>query len=124
MKIAICSDLHLEFKTLELKNPGDVEVLILSGDICVAKDMMHFDAHGIVDFGKSSRYHSFFQNCAAEFPHVIYIAGNHEHYHGDFKYTITDLKKYLEYIPNLHQVHLYNHVLWLFHFPFAFSLRF
>lgn len=102
MKIAICSDLHLEYKTLELKNPGNVEVLILSGDICVAKDMMHFDAHGIVDFGKSSRYHTFFQNCAAEFPHVIYVAGNHEHYHGDFKYTITDLKKYLEYIPNLH----------------------
>ena len=102
MKIAVCSDLHLEFETIELKNPGDVEVLILSGDICVARDMMHFDAHGIVDFGKSSRYHAFFQNCAAEFPHVVYIAGNHEHYHGDFKYTITDLKKYLEYIPNLH----------------------
>ena len=102
MKIAICSDLHLEFKTVELKNPGDVEVLILSGDICVAKDMMNFDAHGIVDFGKSSRYHTFFQTCAEEFPHVIYIAGNHEHYHGDFKHTIADLKKYLEYIPNLH----------------------
>lgn len=102
LKIAICSDLHLEFGTLVLKNPGNVDVLILSGDICVARDMMHFDAHGIVDFGKSSRYHEFFQNCCNEFAHVLYVAGNHEHYHGDFKHTITDLKKYLAYLPNLH----------------------
>jgi len=101
MKIAVCSDVHLEFGQLELKNPGDVDVLILSGDICVAADLMHFDAHGIVDFGKSSRYHTFFQTCAAEFPHVIYIAGNHEHYHGDFKFTINKLKEYFAYIPNL-----------------------
>lgn len=102
MKIAICSDLHLEFGTITLENPGDVDVLILSGDICVARDMMEHDAHGIVDFGKSSRYHTFFQECAAHFPHVIYVVGNHEHYHGDFKHTISDLKKYLGYLTNLH----------------------
>lgn len=102
MKIAICSDVHLEFGTIELKNPGGVDVLILSGDICVARDLMEQDPYGIVDFGKSSRYHKFFSECAAEFPHVIYVAGNHEHYHGDFKYTITDLKKRLGYLENLH----------------------
>ena len=102
MKIAICSDLHLEFGTISLENPGDVDVLILSGDICVARDMMNYDAHGIVDFGKSSRYHTFFQECSARFPHVLYVVGNHEHYHGDFKYTISDLKKYLGYLTNLH----------------------
>lgn len=102
MKIAICSDLHLEFGTIELVNPGDVDVLILSGDICVAKDMMHYDANGIIDFGKSSRYHKFFQGCCEQFPNVIYIAGNHEHYHGDFKNTYSDLKEYLAYLPNLH----------------------
>jgi predicted phosphodiesterase len=102
MKIAICSDVHLEFGTLVLENPGDVDVLILSGDICVAKDLMENDAHGIVSFGKSQRYHEFFQNCSEKFPHVLYVAGNHEHYHGDFKYTVSDLKKYLGYLPNLH----------------------
>jgi predicted phosphodiesterase len=102
MKIAICSDVHLEFGTLVLENPGDVDVLILSGDICVARDLMEHDAHGIVSFGKSQRYHEFFQNCSEKFPHVLYVAGNHEHYHGDFKYTISDLKKYLGYLPNLH----------------------
>jgi len=102
MKIAICSDLHLEFGKITLENPGDVDVLILSGDICVARDLMEHDPLGIVDFGKSSRYHTFFQNCGKEFPHVLYVAGNHEHYHGDFKDTIPDLKSRLAYIDNLH----------------------
>lgn len=102
MKIAICSDLHLEFGTIELSNPGNVDVLILSGDICVAQDLMEHDPLGIVDFGKSSRYHKFFQECSARFPHVLYVAGNHEHYHGDFKDTIHNLKKRLGYLENLH----------------------
>lgn len=101
MKIALCSDVHLEFGTIELENPG-VDVLILSGDICVARDLMDYDANGIVDFGKSSRYHKFFQECSERFPHVVYVAGNHEHYHGDFKYTLSDLKKRLGYLKNLH----------------------
>ena len=101
MKIAICSDVHLEFGTIELDNPG-VDVLILSGDICVARDLMEHDPYGVVDFGKSSRYHKFFQECSARFPHVIYVAGNHEHYHGDFAYTLIDLKKRLAYLKNLH----------------------
>lgn len=102
MKIAICSDVHLEFGTLVLENPGDVDVLILSGDICVARDLMEHDTHGIVSFGKSQRYHEFFQDACSKFPHVVYVAGNHEHYHGDFKYTYGDLKKYLGYLKNLH----------------------
>jgi hypothetical protein len=63
---------------------------------------MEHDPHGIVDFGKSSRYHKYFQQCSERFPHVIYVAGNHEHYHGDFKHTIPDLKKRLGYLENLH----------------------
>ena len=39
MKIAVCSDVHLEFGPLTLENPGDVEVLILSGDILVERDL-------------------------------------------------------------------------------------
>lgn len=102
MKIAIVSDIHLEFENLILENPGGVDVLILSGDICVAKDLMENDAHGIVSFGKSERYHKFFQDVTEKFPHVLYIAGNHEHYHGDFNDTIDNLKKFLGYLPNLH----------------------
>jgi predicted phosphodiesterase len=102
MKVAVTSDVHLEFGQLSLDNTDNADVLILSGDICVARDLMEHDPHGIVDFGKSARYHQFFQECCARFPHVIYIAGNHEHYHGDFKYTVSDLKKRLGYLKNLH----------------------
>jgi len=102
MKIAVCSDVHLEFGPLELFNDEGIDVLILSGDICVARDLMEHDPYGIIDFGKSSRYHKFFQECSARFKHVIYVAGNHEHYHGDFKHTIADLKSRLGYLTNLH----------------------
>lgn len=104
MKIAICSDLHLEFGPIEINNPGDVDVLILGGDICVAQDIMEYDSSTIesMRFSKSDRYHKFFADCASKFPNVIYIAGNHEHYHGDFKYTIPDLKSRLGYLKNLH----------------------
>lgn len=105
MKIAVCSDLHLEFGNLTLENPGDVEVLILSGDIIVERDLDEW-VEAQVESGfarhKSVMYHTFFQECAEAFPHVIYVAGNHEHYHGDFKFTLSDLKKKLGYIKNLH----------------------
>ena len=104
MKVALCSDLHLEFGTVSLKNSGDVDVLILSGDICVARDLMEYEplVSESMRFGKSDRYHDFFAECSREFPHVVYVVGNHEHYHGDFAHTISDLKKRLGYLKNLH----------------------
>lgn len=104
MKIAVCSDLHLEFGDVVLENPG-VDVLILSGDICVERDMGVYDRRqeemGFMGH-RSLRLHTFFQNCSEKFPHVIYVAGNHEHYHGDFKYTLPELKRKLEYLKNVH----------------------
>jgi len=62
MKIAICSDLHLEFGTISLENTENADVLILSGDICVAKDLMKKDNNDILDrFGRSEAWHQFFQ---------------------------------------------------------------
>jgi len=37
MKIALASDIHLEFGDLDLTNDDNADVLILSGDICTAK---------------------------------------------------------------------------------------
>lgn len=102
MKVALCSDVHLEFGQLVLENTENAHVLILSGDICVARDLMLPDPHNIVDFGKSKRYHEFFSNCASNFPHVVYIVGNHEHYHGDFADTIPHLRKCLGHLTNLY----------------------
>ena len=39
MKVALCSDLHLEFQDINLKNEEGANVLILSGDILVAEDL-------------------------------------------------------------------------------------
>ena len=102
MKIAIASDVHLEFGDLILKNEENADVLILSGDICVAADFRKSDSLGIVSYGKSERYVDFFTRCASEFPSVIYVAGNHEHYHGDYAETFTILRNFLGHIPNLH----------------------
>ena len=98
MKIAVCSDLHLEFGGIILRNTDDADVLILSGDICVAKDLLELGS----PMSKSEAIHDFFKNCSDEFKQVIYIVGNHEHYHGDFRDTIKDLKYNLHYLQNLH----------------------
>jgi len=82
MKIAITSDVHLEFGQLDLENTQNAEVLVLSGDICTAVDLRVTDS--ILSSAKTDRYLEFFTQCSRNFPHVVYIMGNHEHYHGDY----------------------------------------
>lgn len=101
MKIALASDIHLEFGPIELTNDENADVLILSGDICVARDLLNHDPHGLIPDTKSVRYHTFFQECSARFPMVLYVAGNHEHYHGDFRTTIAKLRDRLSYLKNV-----------------------
>jgi len=102
MKIAICSDIHLEFGAISLENTENAEVLILSGDICVAKEILDRDPYETRFDDKSSRIHLFFQECCARFKHVVYISGNHEHYHGDFAETFKIFRERLGYLINLH----------------------
>jgi 3',5'-cyclic AMP phosphodiesterase CpdA len=71
MKLAIVSDIHLEFGDIILKNDQSADVLILGGDICVAKHL-------------TPEVKDFFQRVSFEFPETIYIMGNHEHYNGDY----------------------------------------
>ena len=42
MRVAYCSDLHLEFKKLELNNDVGADVLVLAGDVCVAESIRRF----------------------------------------------------------------------------------
>jgi hypothetical protein len=103
MRIAVCSDIHLEFGPIELKNTDNADVLVLSGDICVAKDLMARDSYNLRgDHDRSNKYHTFFEGCGSNFPNVIYIMGNHEHYNGDFAKSYKHLKEHLGYIKNLH----------------------
>ena len=100
MKIAICSDVHLEFGQLDLENTQNAEVLVLSGDICTAVDLRVTD--GILSSAKTDRYLDFFAQCSRNFPHVIYVMGNHEHYHGDFATSSVDLRHALKHHENIH----------------------
>jgi hypothetical protein len=103
MKIAIASDLHLEFGDLDIQNPDQADVLILSGDILVARDMVEHDPYLTLGLEyRSNRYHNFMQRCSEKFAHVIYVMGNHEHYHGDFAKTHAHLRDVLSYLKNVH----------------------
>jgi len=103
MKFALASDVHLEFGALQLENTENADVLILSGDICVVNELTERDSFNIKGMtNKSNQYHNFFQECSARFPHVVYILGNHEHYHGDFAKSLANLREHLGYLKNLH----------------------
>lgn len=103
MKIAVASDLHLEFGDLDIVNTDGADVLILSGDILVARDITQHDPYQTLGLEyRSNRYHDFMQRCSAQFPHVIFIMGNHEHYNGDFAKTHAHLKDVLAYLKNVY----------------------
>lgn len=105
MKIAIGSDLHLEFGELALTNAENAKVLLLPGDICVARDFEFMDNYSSGSTSQSKRaikYYSFFQQASKLFEHVIYVPGNHEHYHGDYKYTKTILERRLSDFLNIY----------------------
>ena len=111
IKIAICSDVHLEFGDLMLKNDQDADVLILSGDIMVANDLGKPDPHNFMEGGRSQRFVDFFKRCAFQFPHVVYVMGNHEHYHGDFATSANRIREMLA-ANNLDNVHFLDNEVW------------
>jgi|688.fasta_scaffold286070_2 Icc-related predicted phosphoesterase len=96
MKLYVTSDIHLEFGDLDLENKHEVDVLILSGDICVARDLDRLDVNLMTESARSSQVKNFFSRCSSRFPHVLYVMGNHEHYHGDFSETADILRKMLK----------------------------
>jgi predicted phosphodiesterase len=104
MKIAVCSDLHLEFEDILLKNTENADVLILSGDILIAEDLhnhAHFDYDpytpgALAELGRRQasavRFRDFLKRCSFQFPHVVYVAGNHEFYHGRWRASLQHLR--------------------------------
>jgi predicted phosphodiesterase len=105
MKLALASDLHLEFDDITLKNTEGADVLILSGDILIAEDLhnhAHFDydpytSGAVAELGRRQasavRFRDFLKRCSFQFPHVVYVAGNHEFYHGRWKASLDHLRE-------------------------------
>ena len=72
MKVRLFSDVHLEFGPMD---PGEGDVLVLSGDICVAQAFIE------EPLGEEAlRYLEFFEKCVAGYNKVFYTMGNHEYY--------------------------------------------
>lgn len=77
------SDLHLNFHDLVL--PGG-HVLVLAGDVIEAGHLRIADNTG-KDVFLADRYRRFFKEELPKYDHVIYVAGNHEHYHNAYQDT-------------------------------------
>lgn len=111
MKLYVTSDIHLEFADLDLQNRDAVDVLILSGDICVAKDLDRPDERG-------DQVREFFRRISKDFPEIVYVMGNHEFYHGDFAKTQDLIQTTLDRleITNIHLLEkgTWQHDDWLF----------
>ena len=90
MRVALASDIHLEFGAIELENTQSADVLILAGDICQAVDVNNETTMG-------RRCQTFFEQISDRFPRVIYIMGNHEHYQGDYARSRERLQKMLDH---------------------------
>ena len=96
MKINFISDVHLEFG--ELKGLPGGDVLILAGDILVAKDLYWNlspgDQHAHQRNIRVSEYNRFADEEFRKYQHVIAIAGNHEYYNGIIQKCEETLAKF------------------------------
>jgi Icc-related predicted phosphoesterase len=118
MKIKLVSDLHLEFSDVNVVNDQNYDVLILGGDICIAQDLHdHPEPANTTDqaaiangtgLGRrqltAQRFRDFFKRCSFQFPHVIYIMGNHEFYNGKFYAGIEYMRNECAKYPNVYML--------------------
>jgi Icc-related predicted phosphoesterase len=114
MKIKVVSDLHLEFSDINIKNDEGCDVLILSGDIMIAEELHDHPgadfnpySHGaFAELGRKQQrvsiFRDFLKRCSFQFPHVVYVAGNHEFYHGKWIKGIQYLRDECAKHPNVH----------------------
>lgn len=114
MKIKLVSDLHLEFSDVDIPNEENCDVLILSGDILIAQDLHDHPRQSWVDTKEylwksgamrpamADRFRNFLDRCSKNFPHVVYVAGNHEFYHGHWYATIDWLREETSHWPNIY----------------------
>lgn len=93
MRCHYLSDLHLESQGFDAMLPkGDV--LIIAGDLCHARclDPGRPDRYSI---DQRARVLRFIDGALVRFPHVLLVAGNHEHYDGIFEDTADLLRRHL-----------------------------
>ena len=111
MKIKVVSDLHLEFSDVNITNDENCDVLILSGDIMVASDLyehpeMNYSNVDLAGLGRRQRnafiFRDFLKRVSFQFPHVVYVAGNHEFYNGRWISSLEHLREECAKYPNVY----------------------
>lgn len=92
MKLRIISDVHNEFGQLDLPVMDDESntILVLAGDIGIAT--------------KPATYLEFLTKLNTRFLRIIYIMGNHEHYHGKFTRTLSRMVDVCKHLSNVNIV--------------------
>ncbi len=91
MKINLISDCHINFDDLVL--PGG-DVLIMAGDIMEAGHLRLADNEKRNTF-IADRYRRFCNEELLKYRKVIYICGNHEHYHNSYEDTHSRIRREL-----------------------------
>lgn len=117
MRCHYLSDLHLESEICEWCLPkGDI--LIIAGDLCHARclDPERTDKYCTAQRG---RVQCLINEALEKFPHVLMVAGNHEHYDGVFEETIGLMRRNLQGVTVLDNesveiggVHFFGSTLW------------
>ena len=76
--------------------PGG-DVLIIAGDACEARALTkEYHSTKVLPYtGGAFPCHDFFEFECAKYKKVFYVMGNHEHYHGKFWKTYTEIKNVL-----------------------------
>lgn len=109
MKAYLYSDLHIEHKSGIFKKfpVGDTsnDLLILAGDILEIGVFSVSTERSDTIKERADRFShlfsSFFKTCSEKFKHVIYVTGNHEHYHSIIDDAPELLKLELKKYPNI-----------------------
>lgn len=112
MRITLVSDLHLEFSDLDLVNDQNTDLLILAGDIMVAEDLHNHPVSDRLNQARENnimglrqanavRYRDFLARCSYQWPQVLFVAGNHEFYHGRFWNSIEHLREEISAYDNI-----------------------
>jgi predicted phosphodiesterase len=103
----------LEFSDINIQNDNNYDVLILAGDIMIAEDLYDhpvvpsiYEYGSFADLGRKqqrvARFRDFLKRCSFQFPNTIYVAGNHEFYHGKWNRTLTVLADECAKFPNVY----------------------
>lgn len=112
MKLALASDLHLEFGDITLPNTHGAKVLILSGDILLA-EVLHnhtidkttgqvFGYNLSINQSLAVRFRSFLRHVSEEYEYIIYVLGNHEYYSGKYPDAVKWLQDEFKNYKNIH----------------------